>query len=477
MPTTRSRLVFTLCVLAGINMLNFFDRQVPGAVAEPIRETLNLNDQQLGWIITAFVLLYAAVGLPLGRWADIGRRKLILAAGVTVWSLFTVLSGLAGGFWSLFALRMGVGVGEASCAPAASSLLGDLFPREQRGRAIAVFMLGLPVGLGLSSIVSGNIAGYVARHWGPDWGWRAAFFVAGVPGLVLGLLCLGIPEPARGAAEGPEAGAPLPRGAGLTDLLRIPTFWWIILSGVLHNFNMYALGAFLSPLLQRYHGQSIGQAGWVSGVVYCCGGMGILLGGWACDRMVRRRISGRLEVSALSLAVGVPCVFMAVQQPAGAVWAFTAWLLPGCLLFYVYYSAVYATIQDIVEPARRGTAMALYFLAMYFLGAAWGSVVTGGISDYFARRPDAPYNARLVAGLVGSVSTPASFPANLPWPTLYLMKDEAKASGLHNAFYVIPVLGIALVLVLSAASRTVTGDYRKLQHRLAQNHPVKAKVE
>jgi MFS family permease len=433
MGLSRSRLVFALAVLLSINTLNFFDRQVPGAVGEPIKKEFGLSDRRLGAITTGFVLLYAAVGMPLGHWADVGRRKVILATGAMVWSLFTVLSGFAQGFWSLFALRMGVGLGEASCAPAANALLGDLFPRERRGRAIAVFMLGLPLGLGLSSFVSGSIS----HHWG----WRYAFYVAGLPGFVLGLLCLALPEPARGAAEehGPET-ARRP-GRPWSALLRIPTLWWIIISGALHNFNMYAIGAFLAPLLMRYYRQTVQEANNIMGVVYCVGGLGILLGGWACDWMVRRRISGRLEVSTLALAIGSPCVVMAFQQPPGGVPAFTAWLLPGCLLFYVYYAAVYSTIQDIVEPALRGKAMALYFFAMYYLGGAGGPYIIGWLSDLRAR----------VAAQGSTVLSP-----------------EHEAIGLHDALYVVPILGGLLVLVLFAASRTVTRDYQNLQRWMAE---------
>src|SRR5262249_18288082 len=151
---------------------------------------------------------------------------------------------LAWNFWSLFLMRLGVGIGEATCAPTANSLLGDLFPRAQRARAISIFMLGLPFGLGLSFIVSGNVADL--------WGWRAAFFVAALPGLVLGVLSLWIPEPPRGAAEEHRIGAARRQGSPLLLVLQIPTMWWIILSGALHNFNMYAIGSFLSPYLQRY---------------------------------------------------------------------------------------------------------------------------------------------------------------------------------------------------------------------------------
>lgn len=122
----RSNLIFTLCVLVGINTVNFYDRQVLGAVQEKIRRDWSLSDSQLGSLGTAFILLYAFVGLPLGRLADRARRTWILACGVGLWSVFTFASGFAAGFWTLFALRLGVGIGEASCPPAASSLIGDL---------------------------------------------------------------------------------------------------------------------------------------------------------------------------------------------------------------------------------------------------------------------------------------------------------------------------------------------------------------
>jgi MFS family permease len=300
-------------------------------------------------------------------------------------------------------------------------------------------MLGLPLGLGLSSFVSGSIAKHFATdEFGTD-GWRYAFFVAGLPGFLLALLCLALPEPARGAAEahGPETTPPHERA--WTALLRIPTLWWIVISGALHNFNMYAIGAFLAPLLTRYYGQNVQEANNIMGVVYCVGGLGILLGGWACDWMVRRRVSGRLEVTTLALAVGSPCVFMAFQQPPGSqsVPAFTAWLLPGCLLFYVYYAAVYSTIQDIVEPALRGKAMALYFFAMYYLGGAGGPYIIGWLSDLRARVA--------AADQVSTVLSP-------------------EAIGLHDALYVVPILGGLLVLVLFAASRTVTRDHQRLMH-------------
>jgi MFS family permease len=476
MQLSRGKVLFALAVLLAINTMNFYDRQIPGVVAKPLREELQLNNTQLGWLTPAFLALYAVIGIPLGWWADTGPRKRILAGGVALWSVFTALSGQARGFWSLFAARLGVGIGEASCAPTASSLIGDYFPAERRSRAISIFMLGLPLGLSLSSLISGRIG---------QTSWQNAFYVAALPGLILAVLCLFITEPARGGAEKPQTDEPGPaKSPGLSDrdgyaeravdasqppddnsrttpeiptgaqfgaarrpgfplllVLSIPTMWSIILSGVLHNFNMYTIGSFMYLDMHDYHGLSVSGAGNINTLLYGVGGIGILLGGWACDRLARRRISGRLELSALSMVVCVPCFFIALQRPPGDIVGYTLWLLPGYTMLYIYYAGVYATIQDIVEPALRGTAMAMYFFAMYLV-AAFGPVITGRLSDARAEA--------ILAGADGSVT-----------------REQAVALGLHQAFYLVPILGGLLVVVLFAGARTVARDHEKLQKWMA----------
>src|SRR5439155_933417 len=266
MDSDRARALFALWLLFAINAMNFFDRQILAAVNEPIRKEWGLSDTELGSLGTAFTLLYAAVGVPLGRVADVWKRKKLLAMGLALWSALTYASGLCRGFWALFAVRLGVGIGEAACAPTANSLIGDLFRPLERARALSIFMLGLPVGIALSYIVGGTIA---YHH-----GWRAAFFVAGAPGLILAALCLLV---------------------------------------------------------------------------------------W----MTQRTANGRLLTATLALAICVPAGFLALQQPGGALVRFMVFQGLASMMMYVYYATVYSTIHDIVEPSLRGTAMAIYFCAMY----------------------------------------------------------------------------------------------------------------
>lgn len=420
-------------LLFAINLLNFFDRQILAAVTEPLRLEWALTDTQLGWLVTAFTLLYAVVGLPMGRLADTRRRTWILSAGLALWSCLTFLSGFCRGFWHLFAARMGVGIGEASCAPAAGSLIGDFYRPGERARAMSIFMLGLPAGVALSYLAGGAIA----QHYG----WRAVFYAAGLPGLLLALAVLFVREPARGQAEEAGAGAVQGPGASATLLLGIPTMRWVILSGLLHNFVMYALTFFLPSFLMRYHGASLQMAGLVSAlVVGTAGALGMLAGGFLADAGRGRRPNGRMLVAGTAVVAAAPAAFLALRVPAGALPLFILVQGAGAFLMYMYYPAVYATIHDVVEPVLRGRAMAVYFCAMYILGASLGPVATGWLSDYFTHR------ASLTPG-----------PAQM---------EQLRAQGLHMAMHVVPALTLVLAGVLFAGARTVAGDIRKLKIRM-----------
>lgn len=432
---------YALGVLFLINALNFFDRQIIGAVGEPIRVEFGLSDSALGALNTAFTLIYAFVGLPLGKLADKYSRKKILAVGVFVWSLMTAASGLARNFWHIFALRLGVGVGEASCAPAATSLIGDFYPAEKRAKAMSIFMLGLPVGLALSFAVSGAVA--------KNYGWRTAFFVAGLPGLLCVLLVLFIKEPKRGAVETTNVGAKKREGSAYKLILSSPTMIWLILSGALHNFNMYALGGFITPYLMRHHNLDIAEANYVAMIVYgLLGAPGLLLGGFIGDWAKRKRLDGALLVATLAILISIPFFFFSIGVESGDYLMFSALIGTSCALMYFYYAIVYSTISDVTEPAMRGTAMAVYFLAMYLLGASLGPWIIGMISDYFTTQ------AATAAGIT-------EFTAK----TL----EPFRGAGLRSAMYLVPILSTLLMVVLFAASRTVKKDVEKINNWMKGN--------
>jgi MFS family permease len=424
---------YALCVLLAINTVNFFDRQIGGVLFEPIRKEWGLTDTQVGWLATAFTLLYAVVGVPLGRLTDRSNRTRILAAGVFFWSLMTAAAGLTRNFGQLFLVRLGVGVGEATCAPASASLIGDLYPAQQRAKALSIFMMGLPVGVALSYFVSSQVA---ARY-----GWRQAFLVAGVPGLLCSLAALSLREPARGGEEAHAVGSRRRDGSPYWLVLTTPTMCWIIVSGALHNFNLYALSTFQMPYLMRYHGLSLVDAGRLSTLLALAGVPGLLVGGFVGDVTRRSNVNGRLLVGALAFLVSGPLSYLALKAAPGNVFGFGVFMAFGSGLTFVYYGTVYSTIQDVVEPSLRGTAMAIYFCAMYVFGASFGPVATGLLSERFTQ-------AAAAASGVDSFTR----------STL----EPFRAAGLHSAMYLVPALSGVLALVLFVASFTVRKDRENL---------------
>jgi predicted MFS family arabinose efflux permease len=426
---------YALAILFAVNMMNFFDRQIIASVSKPIIDEWGLTDSQMGLMGTAFIWIYAVVGVPFGIWADRGSRKKLLSFAVAIWSLFTAASGLAWSYWAMFLARMGVGVGESGCSPAGNSLIGDLYPASKRGKAIAIFMLGLPIGIFLSNMFSGIIA--------KSYGWRMVFFLATFPGLMLAALSLRIKEPPRGASEAVKVAGAKSGSLQYFQVLTIPTMWWIILSGALHNFNAYTVNSFIPLYLGRHHGLNIRDANFIAAVVLgAVGVVGLIIGGWAADWSRKRGPRGRMIVAGLALLISTPCVYLAIGQPKGSLISFMALMGFGWMLIYVYYVTVYPAIQDVVAPNLRGSAMALYFFGMYFLGGAYGTWITGALSDHFARE------AMLAAG----ASTLEPF----------------RAIGLQKAFYAVPLVSLALTFVLFAGALTIRKDVEKLQERMSE---------
>jgi MFS family permease len=414
-----------LAVLFLVNVLNFYDRQALGAVTEPLRREFHLSDTQLGALTTVFTVLYAVAGVPLGRLADTWSRKRLLAIGTAVWAGLTGLGGLAASYGMLAATRLGVGIGEAVCAPAATSWIGDVVPPERRARAMAWFMMAVPVGGMLSFAVTGPVA---QAH-----GWRVALALAALPAAALVPALLWLREPVGRASRPaqPNQGrrAHKRRGhPGPPHLLRIPSFWWIVASGAVVNFVLYSFSTFLPAFLTRFHGLSVARAGFWTGIGSGVAGiLGALAAGALGDRVSGHRGRGRMLLAGGAALLAAPLAFCAIRLPAGRAALAIPLIMAAYGLLQSYYGLVYATMQDIVAPGLRGAAMGTYFMAMYLCGASFGPLATGGLSDHFAR----------AAAGSGAIT------------------ETARALGLRQAMYLIPALSLALAAVLWAGARAM----------------------
>ncbi len=430
--TNAWRILFLLFLA---NLFNFFDRTIPAIIIEPIRLEWSLSDFQIGLIGTAFTLVYAIAGVPLGRLADTGARRKIMGWGLVAWSGLTAVNGLAWNFWSFLLVRMGVGIGEASYAPAANSLIGDLFPAHKRARAMGIFMLGLPLGLLLAFFTIGAMV----EAFGS---WRAPFFIAALPGMTLALFMFFIREPQRGAAEAVHV-AVVAVDRPLRRVLTIRTFWWLVVAGLTFNFATYACNSFMVPLLQRYFLLPLGQAAVATGVIVGLTGLiGLTLGGWIADRLHQRSERGRLLFGAGSMLVAALATGCALLMGQTTIGVFVAVFSIGWLFAYNFYTCVYTAIQDVVEPRLRATAMALFFAGLYLLGGGLGPVVVGLLSDHFA------HSAMYAAGATE-------------------MSEAFKAVGLHGAMYLIPVALFLTMLSLFQAARCFSRDAANMRQAMA----------
>jgi MFS family permease len=432
--------VLFLLLLA--NLFNFFDRTIPAIIIEPIRMEWHLSDFQLGIIGTGFTLVYAIAGLPLGRMADNGSRKKIMGWGLVVWSGLTAINGLAGSFWTFLLVRMGVGIGEASYAPAANSLIGDLFPAHRRARAMGIFMLGLPLGLLLAFFTIGSMVKAFDS-------WRAPFFIAAVPGLVLAVFMFFIREPTRGAAESVRMSEETIEKP-IRRVLLIPTFGWLVLAGLTFNFATYACNSFMVPMLQRYFLLPLQEAAVATGIIVGVTGLvGLTLGGWVADKLHQRFANGRLLFAAASMLIATLATGYALHAGRIEIGVFVGVFSLAWLFAYNFYTCVYTAIQDVVEPRLRATAMALFFAGLYLLGGGLGPVVVGLLSDHFAHAAMAAADAAQ-------------------------MSEAFKAVGLHDAMYLIPVALFMTLVFLYLASRCFSRDALRMREGMVADEPLAA---
>jgi predicted MFS family arabinose efflux permease len=374
-PGSRYRYV-VLALLVLVYTFNFLDRQILGILAGSIKAELGLSDTQLGLMGgLAFAAFYTLLGLPVAWLADRYSRVGIMTAALALWSAFTALCGLTGGFWQLFLCRMGVGIGEAGGVAPAYSLIADYFPPRQRARALAVYSFGIPIGSSLGILFGGIIASLVS--------WRAAFLAVGCAGVVLApLFRLVVKDPARGGQDAP---AKAPRSTSsildvLSLLARKPSFWLLALGAAASSVCGYGVAFWLPSFFMRSLGLSLVQTSCFFGAISFIGGvLGIWSGGWLADRFGRAHRGAYALVPAVAFLVALPCFYLALEARSLPM-AFALFLIPTGLNL-VWLGPVITAVQHIAPAPMRSTASAAFLLVNNLVGIALGTYYFGAVSD------------------------------------------------------------------------------------------------
>lgn len=384
-PLTRRQARFAFIVLLAINILNYADRSVLAAVQTKIQPEFQLTNTELGLLASSFLFVYGIATLPLGIWADRSTRKNIVALCVGIWSIATALAGMTQNFFQLLTARSVLGIGEAGYAPASLSMLGDYFPKSQRGRILAIWSIGNIIGTAIGQAMGGLVAVTL--------GWRWAFYLVGIPGLIAAFLIWRAIEPKRGAfdqGEGNGEGASLAHEHGsiggtgfwhaIKQIIKIPTYWILIGAFIASFFTVGAAMAWMTTYIVRGFNVTEAQAGLITGGTLAIGSIiGTLAGGWLADALQRRMPQGRLLVSTISFLVGAPLTFIALSLtslvPFTIVFTIDIVFLSLCL------GPLNAVIQDIIEPEIRSTAIGVVLLVAHLLGDAASPLIIGIIAD------------------------------------------------------------------------------------------------
>jgi MFS family permease len=370
-----------LAVLTLINLFNYLDRWIVAALAESMKHSeLRLSDTQLGSLMTGFIIVYMIAAPLFGSLGDARSRTRLLGLGVAIWSLATALAGLATSYASLFAARAAVGVGEAAYGTISPALLADYFPRERRGRVFAVFFAAIPIGSALGYIVGGLVDHY--------FGWRQAFFVAGVPGLVLAALALRLYDPPRGAqdpAGGPTAGTHAvslggAARAAYAALVRNRPYVLTVLGYAAYTFAIGALAFWTPAFLERTRGIPKAHATVQFGaIVVITGFIGTYAGGWLGDHFLRVSRQAYLWVSGVVTLVAAPLTLVALAAPQPAVY-WTA-IVAAELCLFASTGPINSAIVNVVSPHMRATAVALSIFTIHLLGDVPSPSLVGVLSD------------------------------------------------------------------------------------------------
>jgi len=367
---------FALAMLTAVYALNFIDRQILVILQEPIKADMGLSDAQLGLLSGfAFAVIYVTAGIPIAYWADRGNRRNVISLAVAVWSGMTAVSGLAQNYGQLLLARIGVGLGEAGGSPPAHSMISDYYPPEQRATALSIYSTGIYIGILLGFLFGGVIA--------EAFGWRTAFMVVGVPGVLFALfLRFTLKEPLRGRWDNPAAAHGAQPGLKQTmALLRDrPSFWYIALGSAFASYVAYGNGNFLPSFLIRNHNMSIAEVGTVLALVSgVSGALGTFLGGYLSDRYGTKDKRWYLWIPMLGIALAYfPYLNMLLTDhiSSGLTLIFFALILNS-----FYLGPCIALSHALVEPGMRAMTSAVLFFVLNMIGLGLGPFLTGLVSD------------------------------------------------------------------------------------------------
>ena len=392
-PTVNWRTHLSLALLALVYIFSFIDRQVLSILLEPIKQEFGASDTQMGLLTgLAFGLIYALLGIPVGRLADTKNRRNIVALCCGIWSLATAACGFATQYWHMLAARMSVAVGEAGGMAPSISIVSDSYPPKMRSFAISLFMMGPNLGTLLGLVIGGMVAQY--------YGWRSVFLAFGIPGVILAVLVyLFVKEPVRGAYEAPrpaaaakEAREPMLKQVG--RLMGMKPLRYICLACGMAGVAGYGYGVWAPSFFIRIHGMSIAHAGLVFGVASGSGAvLGAMFCGWLSDKLTQRDARWQLRLGAIGTLCAVPAGLAVFFWPVSDFWMLGSIKVPFAMLFAIifgFFGAWFATlsysaVSQMVNANERSVAAALLNLFITLLGVGAGPLVTGILSDYFAK--------------------------------------------------------------------------------------------
>jgi MFS family permease len=379
---------YCVFALALAVMINFLDRGILTLLVEPIKRDLQLTDVQMSLIMGfAFTFFYAVLGLPVARLVDRKSRKFIMTAGITIWSVMTMLCGLATNFWHLFIARMGLGVGETTSGPSAYSLLSDYFPPHRLPRAISFMQVGFVLGTGLSLILGAWIIDFVASNPGLSLpivgqlrGWQMVLMLVGLPGLIVAAIMASVREPRRmgGAQTEPTPFAEIFRFALRHKLVYLPLF----VGMGLRTSQMFGTQMWIPAFYGRSYGWSPSQVGYIAGLsVFIAMPAGIALGGWLAERYWKKSVAdGNVRVVVWSTLISVPFGIAGPLMP-------NPWLAVGCLMIATMTAIMAAApenaaIQTVTPNRLRGQMTFLFLFIMNVIGMGVGPMIVGALNQY-----------------------------------------------------------------------------------------------